>query len=136
MTRTLILVAVLALMAFSVPAIPQGNDDKARVVDLLRRIEALELITAEQQDALAEHHIRLEKAEAWIKRQNARHAHIVELAVYSQKKGFLYPAPNIDARGAILHALHVLNGGKAKLPPRETVPPTPGVNPYPPTVDD
>ena len=136
MTRTLILVAVLALLALTVPAIPQGNNDGARMVDLLRRIEALELITAEQQDALEEHQERLEKAEAWIERQDRRHAHIVDLAVYSQKKGFLYPAPNIDARGAILHALHVLNGGKAKLPPRETVPPTPGVNPYPPTVDD
>ena len=136
MKRTLILVAVLALLALAVPAIPQGTNDKDRVVDLLKRIEALELIAAEHEDALVEHHQRLEEAEAWIKRQNARHAHIVDLAVYSQKKGFLYPAPNIDARGAILRALHALDGGKAKLPTRETVPPTPGADPFPPAGDE
>ena len=132
MTRTVTLIAMLALFAIAFPALSQG--DAAKSVE--ERLEALEKLTAEQQVVIEKQDKRIKQAEAWITRQERRHAHIVNLAVSAQKQGFLYPAPNTDSRGAVLDALHALNGGQAKLPSRATVPPTPGVDPWLPDSED
>ena len=132
MTRTVTLIAMLALFAIAFPALSQG--DAAKTVE--ERLEALEKLTVAQQLVIERHEKRIKQAEAWITRQERRHAHIVQLAVFAQKRGFLYPAPNTDSRGAVLDALHALNGGQAKLPARPTVPPTPGVDPWLPDSED
>ena len=132
MTRTVTLIAMLALFALAFPALSQG--DAAKTVE--ERLEALEKLTVAQQVVIEKHEKQIKQAEVWIARQEQRHAHIVQLAVFAQKKGFLYPAPNTDSRGAVLDALHALNGGQAKLPSRATVPPTPGVDPWLPDSED
>lgn len=125
MTRNLTLIAVLVLFAIAFPALSQ---DAAKSVE--DRIAELEKLATEQQAVIEKQDKRIKAAEAWITRQEKRHTHIVNLAVSAQKSGFLYPAPNVDSRGAVLDALHALNGGQAKLPDRATVPPTPGVDPW------
>ncbi len=136
MTRNLTLIAMLALFAIAFPALSQGDAPKSAEEELKLRIEALEKLTVAQQVVIEKHEKRIKQTEAWIARQEQRHAHIVQLAVFAQKKGFLYPAPNTDSRGAVLDALHALNGGQAKLPSRPTVPPTPGVDPWLPDSED
>ena len=132
MTRTVTLIAMLALFAIAYPALSQG--DAAKTVE--DRLEALEKLTAAQQLVIEQQEKRIKQTESWIARQERRHAHIVNLAVSAQKSGFLYPAPNVDSRGAVLDALHALNGGQAKLPDHATVPPTPGVDPWLPDSED
>ncbi|MHC4960035.1 MAG: hypothetical protein ACYTGN_16880 [Planctomycetota bacterium] len=128
--RNLAFVVMLALLALAVPAISQGNEKKSledRVVELIERVDELEKQNAELE-------VRLKKEEEWTKRQDARNARAAKLASYAMKKGYFYPAPANDAKGAILNAFATLDGQSIKIPKNPTVPPTPGVDPFPPEV--
>ena len=88
-------VDVVLALCVSVPALSQ--DEKPA---LETRIEVLEEIVAKQQEMLDAH----------VKTRDERGAELVRWLDVAEKKGFLYPAPNTDAKKALLAGLRAVAG--------------------------
>lgn len=102
MKRALPFALALALL-LAVPAVPQADDP------LPKRVGKLEEIVVQQQAILktVQEHMQVQAARA------AALAHQLDVA---EKKGFVYPAPNTDARKALLKGLRALAGAKKPAP--------------------
>jgi hypothetical protein len=107
-----ILVALLIGLFLAVPAIPQGGAGDAKPGEELLELKAK---VAEQEDRIAQ-------LEEYLEAHKLAAAKLVERLKFADKKGFTYPAPNIDAREALLRGLtayaEVATGGKT-LPKKE-----------------
>jgi uncharacterized coiled-coil protein SlyX len=106
MKRAIFPALCLALL-LSVPAIPQ---DEGSEEELNLRITALEDQVAKQQTTLAE-------MQTYLGSLKGEAANLAKKLKFSEKKGYLYPAPANDARRAMLYGLQdyasVASGGKA-----------------------
>jgi septal ring factor EnvC (AmiA/AmiB activator) len=105
MKRALIPALCLALL-LCVPAIPQDKDS-GKEMEL--RVKALEEQVEKQQAALAE-------MQTYLGNMRGEAATLAKKLKASEKKGYLYPAPNNDSRRALLYGLQdwaaVAAGGK------------------------
>lgn len=90
-----ILPALFFALLLAVPAIPQGG---AREADLANQVEQLKEAVARQEAQIAE----LQK---YVEAQKSAAAVLVRQVESADKKGYLYPAPNTDARKALLYGL-------------------------------
>lgn len=103
MKSTMLPLFLIGLL-FAVPALSQG-DKKEQTLE--KRIEALEKQTADQQAAIDKLQKRVEAD------QKAAAALVKQLKV-ARKGGFTFPAPNIEAREALLGGLESYAGAGAK----------------------
>jgi hypothetical protein len=100
--------ALLIAVFLAVPAIPQaerGEDELAQKVEELTELVSL-------QDA------RIKALEGSLKAQRSAAAAMGKAIKFAEKKGFAYPAPNIDAREALLKGL--IDYAKAVSGPAKT----------------
>ena len=102
MKRKLVLAVALALL-LAVPAISQGDDESA---SLRLKVKKLEKQVAD----LEAFQKTVEKS---MKDQAARQAELAKQLVVAEKQGYLYPAPNTDAKKAILKGLRAMSGAPA-----------------------
>lgn len=93
MKRAIWILLGLALV-LSVPAFSQGDDGKK----MKERVEALEEMTKAQAASIA-------KLESYVKALRAEGASLAAALKKAEKEGFLYPAPNTDAKKALLSGL-------------------------------
>ena len=105
MKRAIFPALCLALL-LSVPAVPQdeGSEEELRL-----RVAALEDQVDKQQATLAE-------MQTYLSQTKGEAATLAKKLKTSEKKGYLYPAPNNDSRRALLYGLQdwasVAAGGK------------------------
>lgn len=106
MNRAIFPALCLALL-LSVPAIPQDRNTEE---ELQLRVTALEEQVEKQQATLAE-------MQTYLGKMRGEAATLAKKLKFSEKKGYLYPAPANDARRALLYGLQdwaaVTAGGKA-----------------------
>ncbi|MHC4136767.1 MAG: hypothetical protein ACYTDU_03760 [Planctomycetota bacterium] len=105
MKRAVFPALCLALL-LSVPAVPQ---DEGSEEELKLRVTALEDQVEKQQATLAE-------MQTYLGNMKGEAAALAKKLKASEKKGYLYPAPNNDSRRALLYGLQdwasVAAGGK------------------------
>lgn len=105
MKRAIFPALCLALL-LSVPAVPQDDNSEE---ELKLRITALEDQVEKQQATLAE-------MQSYLDKMKGEAATLSKKLKASEKKGYLYPAPNNDSRRALLYGLQdwaaVASGGK------------------------
>ena len=92
MKRALPITLVIALL-FAVPALSQGDEK-----DLATRVQQLEKQVEAQQ--------KLQKDQA--KDREDRHAELIKALADAEKKGYMFPAPNVDAKKALFAGLRAL----------------------------
>jgi hypothetical protein len=104
-----ILPALLIALFLAVPAIPQGGVGDG---DPAQQIEELKAMVVEQEK-------RIDQLEGYLEAHKTAAAKLVAKLKFADKNGFTYPAPNIEAREALLKGLTAFaesaTGGK-KLP--------------------
>ena len=92
MKRAILPALALALF-LCVPAIPQGDE-----LDLQKEVRLLKKHAAKQDEALR-------RMETYIATLKGEAATLGKQLRFADKKGFTYPAPNTDAREALLFGL-------------------------------
>ena len=101
--KSYVLPLLLIGLLFAVPALSQGKKE-ATIED---RVVALEKLTAEQTKAIKELQARVEAE----KKASAALAAKLKKA---RKGGFTYPAPNVDAKEALLGGLEAYAASHGK----------------------
>ena len=94
MKRASWILFALALV-LSVPAFSQGGADGKKMKD---RVEALEELTKKQAASIA-------TLEGYVRALKAEGTALTAALKKAEKEGFLYPAPNIDAKKSLLSGL-------------------------------
>jgi len=95
----------LLCLVFAVPALSQGSEKKED--DLATQVKKLTEQVEKQQKAIDE---LTKRAEA----DKKAAASLAKQLTKARKGGFTYPAPNIDAREALLGGLEAFAGERAK----------------------
>ncbi|MHC4940227.1 MAG: hypothetical protein ACYTHK_14875 [Planctomycetota bacterium] len=99
-TLPLLLIGLL----FAVPALSQGEKKED---SLEKKVEALEKKVAEQEASI-------DKLNKRVEAQKKASADLAKRLKAARKGGFTYPAPNIDAREALLGGLEAYAGATAE----------------------
>jgi len=103
MKSTLLPLFLISLL-FAVPALSQG-DKKEQTLE--KRVEALEKQTIDQQFAI-------DKLNKRVEADRKAAAELAKQLKAARKGGFTFPAPNIDAREALLGGLESYAGAASK----------------------
>jgi len=107
MKRAIWMTLGLALL-LSVPALSGGEEEAA----LQKQVDKLKLAVAAQGAAIKE-------MQSWILVRKAEGKALAKAVRTAEKKGFLYPAPHVDAKRVLLQGLKQFAGAKAEQPKQE-----------------
>jgi len=102
MKRTLPFALLLAVF-LAAPAVPQGTEGKVEDLDTV--VAALRDKVAKQEAMLQQHEARMQEVVAYLQAQKAEAKELGKRLDAARTGGFTFPAPNTEAREALLAGL-------------------------------